>query len=93
MKAHTGKEAKKLKDIPNIGKKVAEDLRFIGIQKPEQLVNKDPLKLYDSLCEQTGKYIDPCMLDVFMAAVDFMNGAQAMPWWAYTAQRKKLYKI
>jgi hypothetical protein len=26
-----------------------------------------------------------------MAAGDFMNGAAAAPWWAYTAQRKVLY--
>jgi hypothetical protein len=31
------------------------------------------------------------VLDTFMAAVDFMNGAAAAPWWAYTAQRKALY--
>jgi hypothetical protein len=31
------------------------------------------------------------VLDTFMAAVDFMNGVAAAPWWAYTAQRKALY--
>ena len=31
------------------------------------------------------------MLDTFMAVVDFMRGAPAAPWWAYTAQRKALF--
>ena len=28
----------------------------------------------------------------FFAAVDFMNGGRAQPWWAFTARRKKLLK-
>lgn len=91
MKARTAKEANKLEDIPNIGKRVAEDLRLLGITVPEQLAKKDPIALYENLCKKTGRRVDPCMIDVFMAAVDFMNGAKAMPWWAYTAERKKLY--
>jgi hypothetical protein len=31
------------------------------------------------------------VLDTFLAAVDFMRGAEPRPWWAYTAQRKALY--
>ena len=34
---------------------------------------------------------DPCVLDTFMAATDFMRGAQPTPWWHYTAQRKQTY--
>ena len=47
--------------------------------------------LYQSLCAATGQRQDPCVLDTFMAATDFMRGAEAAPWWAYTAQRKALY--
>jgi hypothetical protein len=43
--------------------------------------------LYQKLNAATGTRNDPCVLDTFMAAVDFMNGAAAAPWWAYTAQR------
>jgi hypothetical protein len=28
------------------------------------------------------------VLDVFIAAVRFMDGEPAQPWWAYTAERK-----
>ena len=47
--------------------------------------------LYQKLNAATGARNDPCVLDTFMAAVDFMNGAAPAPWWAYTAQRKVLY--
>jgi hypothetical protein len=47
--------------------------------------------LYQSLCAVTGQRQDPCVLDTFMAAIDFMRGAPAAPWWNYTAQRKALF--
>jgi DNA transformation protein len=31
--------------------------------------------------------------NTFLAAVDFMNGGSAKPWWAFTAKRKKLLKV
>jgi hypothetical protein len=31
------------------------------------------------------------VLDTFIAAADFMRGADARPWWAYTAARKARY--
>ncbi len=89
-KAKKSTEALKLEDIPNVGKAVAEDLRAIGIQRPDQLKGKDGLKLYYKLNKVTGVRHDPCMADTFMAAVDFMNGGKARPWWDFTAERKKL---
>ena len=90
MKAKNSDEAKKLEDIPNIGKAVAEDLRLMGITKPSQLKGKDGLKLYAKLNKLTGVRHDPCMADTFMAAVEFMNGGKPKMWWEFTAQRKKI---
>jgi hypothetical protein len=47
--------------------------------------------LYQRLCAVTGQRQDPCVLDTFLAATDFMAGAPAAPWWTYTAQRKALF--
>ena len=80
-----------LEQLPNIGPSLAADLRLIGIQHPKELRGKDAFVLYQKLCAATGQRHDPCVLDTFMAATDFMRGAQAAPWWAYTAQRKALY--
>lgn len=83
--------AGELEQIPNVGKAVAEDLRLIGINRPSQLKGKDGMKLYDKLCAVSGKRHDPCMADTLLAAVDFMNGGPAKPWWAFTSHRKKIF--
>lgn len=82
----------RLEDLPNIGPAMAADLRLIGIQKPEQLVGRDALDLYDALCMETGMRHDPCVIDVFMSVVSFMNGGSALPWWSFTAERKRLFQ-
>lgn len=89
MKAKTADQAGKLEDIPNIGPRIADDFRLIGIKKPSDLKGKDPKKLYNKLNIKTGQRHDPCVLDTFMAAVDFMNGGKAKPWWTFTPLRKK----
>ena len=90
-KASSGAECKSLEQLPNIGPALAADLRLIGIQAPQDLRGKDAFVLYQRLCAITGERHDPCVLDTFMAATDFMGGAPAAPWWAYTAQRKALF--
>ena len=79
----------RLTDLPNIGRASAADLVLLGIATPGDLVGRDPYRMFDELCAATGVRQDPCVLDVFMAAVDFMRGAPARPWWAYTAERKR----
>ena len=80
----------KLTDLPNIGNKMATDLRIIGIEKPEDLVGKDPFIMYETLCRITGKKHDPCVIDVFMSTVCFMEEETPLPWWQFTEERKKL---
>lgn len=90
-KAARAADCAALEQLPNIGPSLAADLRLIGIRAPRELRGRDPFVLYQSLCAATGQRQDPCVLDTFMAATDFMRGAEAAPWWAYTAQRKALY--
>lgn len=46
MKAKKAVQAKKLEEIPNIGPRIAGDLRLLGINEPAGLKGKDPKKLY-----------------------------------------------
>ncbi|HEX3150023.1 MAG TPA: helix-hairpin-helix domain-containing protein [Gemmataceae bacterium] len=78
-----------LEDLPNVGPATAGDLRQLGITRPQQLVGKDPYKLYAKLCKLTGVQHDPCVIDVFIAITRFMGGEAAKPWWKYTAERKR----
>ena len=89
-KARIAEHARRLADIPNIGPAMVEDFRNLGIEHPRQLAGKDPHALYLRLCEVTGMRHDPCVLDTFISAVRFMEGAPPHPWWHYPAERKAM---
>ena len=89
MKSPNRDTISQLEELPNIGKAMAGDLLLVGIHHPKDLIDKDPYQLYDELCRVTGEKPDPCVLDVFLSVVDFMNGGDPAPWWKFTAERKK----
>ena len=78
-----------LEQLPNVGPAVAADFKLLGVARPQDLLGRDPYALYDELCRVTKQRHDPCLLDTFIAAVRFMGGEPAQPWWAYTAERKR----
>src|SRR3546814_156775 len=104
-KAGNAGEARRLDDIPNIGPgaggarrraylhtsgpAVGCDLRDRGIEQPGQLAGKDPDDLYERLGAVTGVRHDPGVIDTFISAVRFMEGAPPYPWWHYTPERKR----
>ena len=83
------REAVRLEDIPNVGPAIAADLRRLGITMTDDLLGRDPYAMYDDLCRITGQRHDPCLLDTFISAVRYMEGAPRKPWWKYTAERKR----
>ena len=89
MKATTAANAHELRQLPNIGPAMIGDLHLLGITRPAQLAGEDPYALYQRLCEITGTRHDPCVLDTFISAVRFMEGAPPHPWWHYTPERKR----
>lgn len=92
MKNPKRETVSRLEDLPNIGKAIAEDLRLIGIDHPRKLAGRDPYRMYQELCIKTGTRHDPCVQDVFLSAVHFMEGAEPLPWWEYTKERKENLK-
>ena len=90
-KADNARAATLLEAIPNIGASIARDLRSIGIRRPQDLIGREPHELYQALCARTRTRQDPCVLDTFISAVRFMEGAPTRPWWHYTAERKKQF--
>lgn len=88
-KATHATEVKKFTDIPNVGKAMERDFLFLGLKSPADLEKQDGYKLYQRMCKKSEVRQDPCVLDTYLAVVDFMNGAPVRPWWWYTADRKK----
>lgn len=76
--------------VPNIGPAMAEDLVRLKIMSIEDLGKQDPLTLYNKMGKLDGAPHDPCVLDTFMAAVDFAKTGVPRPWWEYTPLRKKM---
>jgi hypothetical protein len=74
--------------IPNVGPAVARYLRRLDVVTLSDLRGRDPHELFDRLCAIDGRRYDPCLLDTFVAAVEFADGAPARPWWEYSRERK-----
>jgi Pathogenicity locus len=81
--------ASDLTDIPNVGPAVARRLRQLGIASLDDLRGQDGNELYDRLCELDGTRHDPCLLDTFVAVVDYADGDPPRPWWEYSRERKE----
>ena len=91
-KAPTPDAATRLEEIPNIGPKIADSLRKIGIEHPSQLLGASPLDLYEQLNAALGRREDPCVIDVFMAATHFMETGEKRDWWGFTESRRLIMK-
>ena len=86
-------EMKRFQDIPNIGPAIEKNLFVLGFSAPADLIGKDPYRMYKDLCTITAKRQDPCVLDIFISAVRYMEGGPSKKWWEFTQERKKLYAI
>jgi hypothetical protein len=84
---------KTLTDLPNVGKAMAADLNLLGIQQPVDLLNRNAFDLYEQLCDLTHTRHDPCVIDVFISVVKFMQGEPPRPWWEYTRERKAMLNL
>ncbi len=77
--------------IINIGSAMTRDFERLGIATPQGLIGQDPLELYRQICGVDNQFHDPCVLDTYMATIEYMNGKRPRTWWSYTPERKKRY--
>ncbi|MCW9013870.1 MAG: helix-hairpin-helix domain-containing protein [Gammaproteobacteria bacterium] len=81
-------EISNFQDIPNVGKVIEQQLLLLGITEPSDLIGMNPYDMFANLCRITGKQQDPCIIDVFISAVKYMEGGPIKKWWEFTAERK-----
>lgn len=84
-------KVQQFQSMVNVGPACERDFRRLGFRSPQELCGQDPLEMYRAICQLDGRYHDPCVLDVFMATVAFMDGKAPRPWWEYTPIRKRRY--
>ena len=78
----------KLRDLKNIGPAMERDLRLLGVSTVAQLADRDADDLYVRLCARTGTRHDPCVHDVFSAAIHQARTGEALNWWAFAPARR-----
>lgn len=81
-----------LADLVSIGPATLGDFALLKIRTVAELAEQEPQNLYDRLCRLTGTRQDPCVLDVFHAAVaqarDPNLPAAQCQWWYWSRLRK-----
>jgi hypothetical protein len=76
--------------VPNVGRATAEDLVRLRVRSVKDLARRDAITLYRAICALDGVRHDPCVIDVFMAAVEYAKTGACKPWWEYTPERKAM---
>lgn len=84
---------RELKDLVSIGPAMLRDFEMLGIRSVAQLARQEPKQMYERLCELTQQRQDPCVLDVFSAAVAQARDPELPPaqrqWWYWSRERKR----
>ncbi len=84
-------EIRKLSKVCTAELVITEDSCLLGITSPRDLIGVDPVAVYQRLNHETRTFHDPCVLEVFLAAIDFMTVNPPRVWWKYPEQRKANY--
>jgi len=85
-------ETRELRDLISVGPAIERDFQMLGVRSVRELAKQEPKKLYARLERLTGKRQDPCVLDVFEAAVAQARNprlpAEKCQWWYWSRLRK-----
>ena len=76
---------REFRQIPGVGKSIAEDLWNLGLRSVSDLKNQNSEALYTKLCALQRTHVDRCMLYVFRCAVYYASNdvydAELLKWW------------
>lgn len=78
--------------LMNVGPATCKDLQLLGIETVQALAKTSPDDLYHRLQKITGRPHDPCIWDIFAAAIHEAKTGEKQPWWQWTKVRKKRQK-
>ena len=87
-------DERQLKDLVSVGQATLDDFELLRINTVGELRRQSPQQMYRELCRLRGQRLDPCCLDVLVAAVAQANDpnlpVQQRQWWYWSKQRKKV---
>jgi pathogenicity locus Cdd1 protein len=83
---------RQLGDLISIGPAMLRDFAQLRIRSVGQLARQNPKKMYERLNRLSGQRQNPCVLDVFCAAVAQAKNprlpAEKCQWWYWSRKRK-----
>jgi hypothetical protein len=82
-----------LKGLRNVGPAMLRDFATLGITSRAQLARADADELYARLQILTNTRHDPCVWDVFAAAIHQARTGEARDWWTFTPIRKARHRL
>ena len=81
-----------LEDLVSVGPATSRQLISLGVRTVKDLARRDPDALYKKLGRKTKKHVDPCVLDVYRAAVAQARNPdlpdEQRVWWYWSRVRK-----
>jgi hypothetical protein len=86
---------RQLGDLISIGPAMLRDFELLGIASVAQLARQNPQRMYKRLSHVTGQRQDPCVLDVFCAAVAQARNPRLPAeqcQWSYWSKKRKTGK-
>jgi hypothetical protein len=85
---------REFRQIPGVGKRIAEDLWNLGLRSVSDLKNQDPEDLSLRLCALQGTHVDRCMLYVFRCAVYYasndIHDPELLKWWNWKVRLQQV---
>jgi hypothetical protein len=88
--------SRQLADLISIGPAMLRAFEMLGIRSLAQLAKQKPQRMYGRLSRLTGQRQDPCVLDVFCAAVAQARNPrlplEKCQWWWWSKKRKQQTK-
>lgn len=86
-------KSRELAGLISVGPAMLRDFEILGVRSVAQLARQNPQRLYQRLERATGQRQDPCVLDVFRAAVAQARNprlpAEQCQWWYWSRKRKQ----
>jgi hypothetical protein len=85
MKPSEADVLKDLMSIPGVGRRMAQDLHDLGLNRVEDLRGRNPETMYQDLMDLRGAPVDRCVLYVFRCAVYYAStqphDPKKLKWW------------
>jgi hypothetical protein len=76
-----------------MGPVMLENFELLGVKSIRELSHRNPKRMYEELCRLKRQRLDPCCLDVFVAAVaqakDPNLPVEQCQWWYWSKVRKR----